>query len=1010
MTRILCRSRLVASVSTVALFACAVPALAQTPAPKPSAAPGDTSAAADADTGKASEIVVTGSLITRQDYKANSPISTLGSQAIISAGQPSLDRAIGQMPQFAGAQGASEVGDAQGTLGFAGGQSYGDLRGIGPSRSLVLLDGRRLMPSAPDGSIDLNTIPTALIENVEVITGGASATYGSDAVAGVVNFKLRHNFSGVEMNYQHGGATKGDGATNRVSVIAGGKFADGRGQALIAFEYSDRAAVKGEDRAFFRNIRQLARPPEGIIGAGSFGGGAPTIAAVNGVLAGYTGTTPISGTGNYTGAIGVNTDGTIFTMGAGANCVQNFRGLGTIKGINISPACTNVQVALGQYFDVQVPLKKYNVFARTSYELSDAVTAYAQFNFMDSTARDSTGPGSSKPSVPLIIPRNNPFVLANPGLQTILGSITPAPAGPLILTKLLTAFGNRVETYKYTVWQALGGLRGEIPGTSLSYDVFGSIGHSQFTNIALGDVSRSAVNSILDGTANYKGTNGNCVGYAWNPLGNNALSAGCLEYAGRTDLSINTQSQKMVQGTIQGPLFKLPAGDLRFAVGADYRVNEFDYRPDNILQINDSLPYGLITAAHGRQQVSEVFGELLVPLLADRPFFKELSLDLGYRYSKYDTFAGKGTWKADVSWQPIDALRFRGGYSLAIRAPSLGDLYGPLITQQLAIGVPAAAGDPCDVRSVYRTGANAAQVATLCQAQGVPAALLNSFTYGSNSVQGQSGSNRLLKPETAHSWSVGAVVTPNLGASRLNLSIDYYNIRISDAIGTLGITSILPRCFNSDGVSNTGYALNNSFCNRITRDSASGIISNASQGLFNFATYKLDGVDFQLDWRLGLDALGMSSGAGSLELGTVVSYLHNYKVSGLLGSPTLNYAGSVGFGDVGGNISHPKYKANTGLTYRNGGFDATVRWRYIGAMIHADVVANAASTTLGVPAYSYFDIDANYKINDMISIGAGINNLGDKTPPFVSAAPLTTDAATYDVIGRSYHVSAKVKF
>ena len=1000
---------LLCSASLLTLLAFPHQAAAQTAR---AAVPASATAAAPADKPDTDEIVVTGSLISRQDYKANSPISTLGSDTIAAAGQPSLDRAIGQLPQFAGAQGASEVGDAQGTLGFAGGQAYGDLRGIGPNRSLVLLDGRRLMPSSPDGSIDLNTIPTALIENVEVITGGASATYGSDAVAGVVNFKLRHNFSGLELNYQRGGTFKGDGATNRASAIFGGSFGEDRGNFLFAAEYSDRAAVKGEDRAFFRNIRQLARPPEGVIGANNYGGGNPTIAAINTVLAKYSGTTPLAGTGNFTGSLGLNTDGTLFTTGAAPNCVQNFRGLGTTKGINISPVCTVVQVALGQYFDVQVPLKKYNVFTRASYELSEAVTAYGQFNFSDSTARDTTGPGSSKPSVPLLIPQNNPFVTGNADLQTILNSITPKPTGNIVLTKLLTAFGNRVETYKYQVWQALGGIRGTLPGTALTYDIYASYGRSQFTNTLAGDVSRQAVNSILNGTANYTGTAGNCVGYAWNPLGNNPLSAGCLEYAGRTDTTTNTLTQKVIQGTVQGPLFHLPAGDVKFAVGADHRDSSFNYLPDTILRTNDSLPYGLITAASGRQRVSEVFGELYIPLLTDSPIGKELSVDLGYRYSKYDTFKGQSTYKADVSWQPFEAVRLRGGYSRAIRAPSLGDLYGPLVTQQLPIGSPAGAGDPCDVRSIYRTGTTATQVAALCQAQGVPAALLSSFTYGSTSVQGQSGSNRLLSPEKADTYSIGAVFTPHAGGilNNINFSIDYYNIRIKGAIGTLSIGSILPRCFNSDGVSNTGYSANNSFCQRITRDTATGIIANASQGLFNFATYKLSGIDFQADWRFGLDNLGMSAGAGSLQLNSVVTYLRSYQVSGLLGSPTLDYAGSIGFGDVGGNISHPKWKANSGLTYRVGGFDGTVRWRYIGAMKHVDLVANPAATTAGVPAYSYFDVDLGYKFNETLSFSAGINNLTDKGPPFVNNAQLTTDAATYDVIGRSFHVAAKVKF
>src|SRR3984893_2922544 len=297
-------------------------------------------------------IVVTGSRISRRDFQSDSPIVTVDQSTLAAAGQPTLDRAIGEMPQFSAAQGMSEVGDVQGSTNFAGGQAYGDLRGLGPNRALVLMDGRRMMQSNPNGSVDLNTIPMSMIENVEVITGGASATYGSDAIAGVLNFKLRQTFSGAEISYTHGATTHGDGATEHVSALLGGNFADNRGNSVLAFEYSQRNVVHGADRPFFANIRELARPPEGIMPAGTFGA-APTIAAVNGVLAGYPGTTPIAGSGAYNGSLGVNTDGTIFTDLAAPNCVQNYKGIGQ-KGVNISGDCTKVQVALGQFFAMQV--------------------------------------------------------------------------------------------------------------------------------------------------------------------------------------------------------------------------------------------------------------------------------------------------------------------------------------------------------------------------------------------------------------------------------------------------------------------------------------------------------------------------------------------------------------------------------------------------------------------------------------------------------------------------------
>ena len=1013
------RTFLVAFGLFVSLATCAAQADAQAPSTAQQSAP-DAATATRSEAPRAVEqptepveVIVTGSRISRRDFKSDSPISTLNSAVIAAAGQPSLDRAIGQMPQFAAAQGASEVGDVQGSLGFSGGQSYSDLRGLGPNRSLVLLDGRRLMPSNPDGSIDLNTVPTALLDTVEVITGGASAAYGSDAIAGVVNFKLRPRFSGIEFTAQHGASSQGDGSTNQISGIVGGNFDEARGNAVLAFEYSDRATIEGSDRPFFANIRQLARPPEGIIGAGNYGGGAPTIAAVNSVIAAYPGTTPIAGTGAYNGAIGLNSDGTVFTDLAGTNCVQNYKGLGLTRGVNISANCRQVQVALGQYFAVQVPLKKYNVFASANYPLRDHVKLYGQFNYMQSEAIDQTGPGSSKPSLPLIVPQNSPFITGNPGLQTILSSISPAPAGNIIVTKLLTAFGNRVETFKYDVWQAELGFKGDIPGSRINYDVYGSYGRSEFLNNNFGDVSRAAVTSILNGTANYSGNAGNCRGYAWNPLGNTPVSAACREYASRDDHTSNTMTQKLIEGTLEGPLYALPAGDLRFALGADYRETEFAFRPDSTFVTNDSLSYGSINSAAGKQKVSELFGELLVPLLTDKPFVKDLSVDLGYRHSKYDQSGGNNTWKIDGNWQPTDHFRVRGGYSRAIRAPSLLNLYGPTSVAQLNIGTGPNAGDPCAVGSIYRTAANAAQVQTLCVAQGVPAALYPTYTYGVASVPGRDGSNPSLKPETANTYSFGAVFTPRLGGpltNNLQLSVDYYNIKIEGAIGSLLLTDILPRCFNSDGVSNTGYAPTNAYCQRITRDPATGSIVLGQQGLFNFATYTVNGVDAQVNWRFGLDALGLSHTAGSLELDTVVAYLRSYKVAGLLGSPTLDYSGSVGFGSVGGNISHPRVKASTGLTYSIGGLSVSTRWRYIDKMKHSDLVASATATTPGVSAYNYLDLNAHYKINDTFTVGAGVTNLTDKMPPFVSAAPLTTDAAAYDIVGRTWFASLKAKF
>lgn len=996
-----------AAVSVIAVS----PLRAQTPAGPPAAA----DKAEDVV-----QIVVTGSRISRRDFQSDSPIVTIDQSTLQAAGQPTLDRAIGELPQFAAAQGISEVGDVQGSTGFAGGQAYGDLRGLGPNRALILMDGRRLMSSNPNGSIDLNTIPMSMIDNVEIITGGASSTYGSDAIAGVLNFKLRQNFSGAELSYQHGETTAGDGATEHVSTLLGGNFADNRGNAVLAFEYSERGVVHGADRPFFANIRQLARPPEGILPAGTFGT-APTIGAVNSVLAGYPGTTPIAGAGPYNGSLGVNTDGTIFTTLAAPNCVQNYKGVGTQKGVNISPDCTRAQVALGQYFAIQVPLTKYNIFARSTYKVSDDVTAYTQFNFMDSTARDETAGGSTGPGKELLVPLNNPFVVNNAALQTILASRPADPNNPnaltqpLTLTKLLSASGDRIQSFKYDVFQALVGLKGDIPisGPDLTWDVYGSYGRTLFNNLQRNDSSKTAFAAILNGTASYQGSAGNCVGYAWNPLGSNPLSPGCAEYATRENNNVNVMIQKNLEGTVQGKIVTLPAGELRFALGADYRGSSFDYRPDQGLINNDSFSYDTTIPTSGTQNVREIFAELLVPVLKDLPFVHELSLDLGARRSQYDLFGGVTTWKADLDYKPISSVLVRGGYAKAIRAPSLGELFAPTVTGNLNIGAGPAAGDPCATGSVFRSGANAAQVAALCQAQGVPAALYPAYTYGVDSVHGTSGGNPNLTPETADTFTAGTVWTPHFDSPLLRkfqLSVDYYRISISNAVGSLSLTDILPRCFNSDGISNPTYSAANIYCQQIARDHNTGDIVLGHEGLLNLASYKTDGIDTEVDWGFGLDALGFSDRAGAFRLNSLIAYVHTFKVASLPGSPVLDYAGSIGNTQVSPEMAHPRWKANTSVGYVIGPVSANVHWRYIAAMKHQDVVVDPTSTTPGVGTYNYFDFDAHWAAFERLELTAGVTNIGDKAPPFVSGQPLTTDSATYDIIGRTYYVGFKLKF
>ncbi len=992
--------------------------------PAPQAAP--TAATSPALT----EVVVTGSRIASRSYTSDSPLVGVSAAQIASTGQVSLDSALGEMPQFSSAQGKAEVGDVQGATGFQGGQSYSDLRGLGAERTLVLLDGQRMVPTNPNGAVDLNVIPMAMIEGVDVITGGASAVYGSDAMAGVVNFRLRQHFQGIQLSYQHGASTHGDGSENSVGVLMGGNFDDHKGNAVVDLEYNERGAITGANRPFFSDdtnfTRGVPRGPEGIFNAAELGGSIP-IAAVNAVLAQYPGTTPISGTGNYPGYIGINSDGTMFTTRDAGNCVQNYRGpVGQVLGLHITPNCQQVKSFLGPYFYAQVPMRRYNLFSRVTYNINDNVQAYGQINFMHSDAQDTNGPSYVGPGKFIYVPQDNPFVTANPALQELLAARTTPSAGPLEMEDWLTAAGPRIESFHYNDYQLTTGVKGGIGSTDLAWNVFGSYGQTAFENYEQNNVNLPALETIMYGTANFQGADGNnCVGYAWNPLGNQPMSKGCLEYANGTAKNSNLITQKYVEADLSGTLWKLPEGNLKFALGADYRGDSFSYRADPALNpafnvMPSPIPpdiispsYDLISSAGGTQNVREVFIELQAPLLTDKPFAKEIAVDVGGRHSQYDLFGGTNTWKADLHWKANDTVMFRGGFERAIRAPSLQELYNPTVQAQDSISV-----DPCEATSSYRTGANAGQVAALCQAQGVPAAALPTFTYGVSSAPGIITGNPTLKPEVANTYSLGFVLTPHFDAAlarNLGASVDYYHIKIDGAIAGVTLDAILQSCFNGNG-SNPAYSQSNFYCQQITRDPTTGDITLGKEFSLNIGSYITDGLDVEWHWGIDLHDLGLPEGAGRISLQSYVSYLRSLTVSGVPAVPSLNYAGAVGDtataiaadGSSISDLSHPKWKANTTLGYSVGPVSAGLHWRYISSM--ADLMDGPGSGDPGVPAYNYFDLDAHYQVTTYLQVTAGLTNLADKGPPRIAGASLLTDAATYDVVGRTYYVGLKANF
>ncbi|MBY8829854.1 TonB-dependent receptor domain-containing protein [Hephaestia mangrovi] len=985
-----------AVLALVAAGAGASGAYAQTtPAPTADSDRNVSVATASEPTSQTGEIVVTGSRISRRDYTSSSPIATVSSDYIAKSASPTLESSLNQLPQITSSASSSTNTQAR------GGQASLDLRGLGQQRTLILVDGRRVQPSASDGSVDLNTIPADLVQSVEIITGGASAVYGSDAVTGVVNLKLRQDVTGVELSAKTGVTERGDGSTYDLNLLAGGKFANGRGSALLSIGYSRRDIAPFTNRDYLRGQVLTASNPRTLLNVSA--ANLPSQAAVDSIFSAY-GYAP--GTVSRSLQLSFNRDGTLYSP----TNIVNYRDGADPATVNYNGA---QYYAVSETYVAQTPLTRYNVFGRVNYDFSDNIKLFVEgfyTNYNVTTGGAFANAGSTSSSVPITIPVTNPFIPAD--LRTYLLS-RPNPTAPLTATRFTTEAGPRHERNDYDVFQLTTGLSGRFSGTDIDWSIVGSYGQTHQLQTETGYPSILAINQLLaapDGGASL------CSG-GYNIFGLQPVSAACSAFISRTERNVTRLSQTNVEANVTGTLFSLPAGALKFAAGADYRQNDYSFDPDSQIttgQIANFLP---IFASSGTTKAAEAYAELLIPVIKNGPLIKEFNLDASYRYSHYNTVGGISTYTVDADWIVIDGLRFRGGYSRATRAPSAGELFGATSFGQASIGAPGVlgSGDPCDVRGAYRAAgaANADQVRALCLAQGVPASLIDTFQNTNPRTPFQSGGNTALQPETADTYSAGVVLSPKFSSpllEHLSLSVDYYNIKITKAIGQISSTVALSQCFST--VANPGLSNASSYCQLLQRNPGDGQLSLILNPQFNLANYSTSGIDAQLDWRLNLADVG-GPGSSYFAISSVATYLDTFKIQNFAGAPTLDYAGTIGntqidlFADA-----HPRWKATSTATLGVGDVSASLRWRYIGKMANAANVGTNG-TAPDVSAVSYFDLSLNFDVSHRFQLGLGATNIFDKKPPVVNTSivgNLATDAYTYDVLGRRFYASIKAKF
>lgn len=926
-------------------------------------------ATADRPESKATQldaVSVTGSRIVALDYEGNSPLTTVSAETIESTGAATVEEVLNQLPQLG-------IGANKTNAGWGGtGQATLNLRGLGAQRNLVLLDGRRLQPATTDNVIDINTIPTALIEGVEIISGGASAVYGSDAIAGVVNIRLKDDFEGVQLDAGFSQYAEGDGDTTDVALTIGGNFADDRGNAVLSLSWTEREGVDFMAREFFR------KHPGGTdfriqTGTYEFGANLPRQAVVDAVFAQY-GAAPGRVPVTTTTYLGFNDDETLFL----ANKVPfNWRGSDTLLN-NTGTQLNNLnQVSL-----IQVPLDRHAAFGRVTFDITDDVEAYGQFIWSSLQSYVAAEAGNAGISVPV----TNPFIPDD--LRTILASRTN-PTANFILHKRFGEAGPRTFERDFDTWQFLVGTRGSLDVIGGSWDVYASKGRTSVSEVSNGAVVTGALYAAInaaDGGASL------CAG-GYNPFGLTVLSDACRDYLVATTHSRTVFEQEVLEANVQGGLFDLSAGEVRFAAGLGWRRNRYDFQPDRLLQQGSVVGLPSKGASGGSTSVRELYVETLVPLLYDKPFAHALDVGLAYRYSDYELSGSVGTYKADFNWALGETFRFRGGYQRAVRAPSVGELYVAAQTESNSYGLVAnGQGDQCEAGSPLRTGPNAAAVTALCLAKGVPADLLPTFIDTQRESLATISGNTGLSPETADTYTFGLVWAPE--DSGLSLAVDYFDIKVTDVIGTLTSAQVLASCFNQDG-SNPGYSADNFYCQQIERNPATGRIDNIFKPTYNMGSLATSGIDLQLDWRKEL------GNGGQFSAGTVLGWVDRFEIQSVKGGTTYDYVGTVGY--------VPEWKAVSQARYSQGAFGGGLRWRFIGGQQHSSKVTNPASTTPDIEAYHYFDLFGDWKPSEKVTLRAGINNLLDKEPPQVGGTPGSTNASVYDIYGRQYFIGFSVK-
>lgn len=972
------------------------------------------------------EVVVTGSRIKRDGFTASTPVSVVTSEDVKLSGTVNIEDLLSQSPQFV----ASMNGGASANT-VPGGTADVNLRGFGPTRNLVLVNGRRFAIHGPDQITDLNTIPAALIERTDVVTGGSSAVYGSDAITGVVNFIMRDDFEGVEVNAQYGADSSTHTGNYSVDLTAGTNFGEGRGNAVISVNVMERGGItRGERGGFtFDSLSDGCTVPgtgsasragdifnsslgDCVANGGELGfvrGGSGDIPAsrISGI--------PLPGSGQSNAAL----DSAYTAAGIG-----NFGSFGVTFDENGATARAALdpqdRFNLGPDNYLIIPQERVMVNAFSHYDFSDKATGYLELHYSENKVDAQLAP--SNVGTTTLLDVTNPYLSA--GMQEVLHQLdlretgttnvssgstsrtTVAGDGLAALTigKRYAEVGNRRSETTRDVFRGALGVRGDLGSVSdsflsdLNYDVYYTYAKTETNEELFNALSRSQLQAALLSSGGSAPTC-NIFGLSIDSACADAIAIGATN---------TTEAEMQVfAASVSGELFQLPAGAAGFALGTEWRKNTAEYSPDSYLSSGDVVGFNAGQPTGGNLSVTELFSELRLPLIKGVTGIQDLTANAAFRYSDY-SLSGIGnatTFLGGLEWQVNDSVAFRGQFQRAIRAPNVAELFGGLRRSV------ETATDPCS--SKQPESGQTADVQSVCEATGVPSALVYTDGVQPNTIiPVDFGGNPEVGEESSDTKTIGVVLTPS-ALPNLRMSIDYFNITLDGAISPLGggLNNTLNLCYN------VLQDPDSPFCRAITRDANTGAITDSAAVQIrqaNTGELETSGIDLAIRYSFDL-------ANSQINLSTDWTRVSEFSSTPVAAFPDVVNRCDGSYGATCGEPI-PEYRGVTRVTWDLGDYSLSLRHRYMSSVIidrhmlpkRAGTTAPALDTLVypKLPSQQYVDLSFTANLVENIQLYGGVNNVLEDEPPVVGSAQVraNTYPATYDVLGREYFVGVNARF